>query len=94
VTASIWKRCSSPSNPSSVFAPAEEDGHDDVHLVDQISLEESADRGGTAAHVNVEVAGHATCQLECLGGRRVDDVEGRAGVPPLEPPSSSSGGRT
>ena len=54
----------------------EEDRHDgDVHLVDQIRLQELADRRGAAADAHVQVTGELTGACQRLGGLGVDEVE-------------------
>src|SRR5688572_14734788 len=59
------------------FAPAQDDRHeDDVHVVDQIGLEELSNRADAATDPDVEVAGEGASLLECGDGVGVNEMEG------------------
>src|SRR5687768_10600970 len=61
------------------YAPAEHDrDHHDVHVVDEPGRKEVAEDGGAAADAYVLATRSRAGLLERLGGRSVDEVEGRA----------------
>src|SRR3954447_16730496 len=63
------------------YASAEQDrDHRDVHVVDEPGGKELADHGGAAADAYVLTARRLAGRLERLGGRGVDEVEGRAAL--------------
>jgi hypothetical protein len=76
------------------FAPAEKDRYEDnVHLVDQVSLEELADRAGAAADSHVEVAGESADLLERFGGLKGASSSCPSPVPNPRTRTSGSLGR-
>src|ERR1700733_11510 len=61
------------------LAPSEDDWHDrDVHVVDQVGGEVSADRRGASADTHVEATGGLLSNLHGVGGVGVNEVEGRS----------------
>ena len=59
------------------FAPAQDDRHeDDVHVVDQIGLEELSNRADAATDPDVEVAGQGASLLERGDGVGINEMEG------------------
>src|SRR3954453_15500529 len=60
------------------FAPAEDDRHDDdVHVVDQIGLEELSNGADATTDADVEGAGQGTSLLECGDRVGVHEMECR-----------------
>src|SRR5688572_11748768 len=63
------------------YASAEQDrDHHDVHVVDEPGGKEVADDGGTSTDAHILAARSLAGGLERLGGRGVDEVEGRAAL--------------
>src|SRR5215207_10177817 len=68
------------SVPEAYAATEQDRDHHRVHVVDETGSKEVADRGGTSADAYVLAARSLAGRLERLGGRGVDEVEGRAAL--------------
>ena len=86
---SEWRRCRFDVKASfksfepipEPFAPAQDDRHeDDMHVVDQIGLEELPNSADAATDPDVEVTGQGAGLLERGDGVGVNEMEGRSAL--------------